>query len=74
VVMGMSRLLRVLQVPPFSPAARVATTLMVGLSSSNVGGVELPAKEAHPWSFLPVFSRYGVVHRFTQLPFFLFLL
>jgi hypothetical protein len=39
VVTWMSHLLWVLQVPPFSPAARVATTMMVGPSSSGARDV-----------------------------------
>jgi hypothetical protein len=74
VVTWMSHLLWVLQVPPFSPAGRVATTMMVGPSSSGARDVKPSAMKARPWSFLPVSSRYDIVRQLTPLPFFLFLL
>jgi hypothetical protein len=74
VLMRMSHLLGVLQVPLFSPAAGAATTMMAGLSSSGAGDVEPLGWKAHPWSFLSVSSRYGIVCRFTPLLFLLFLL
>jgi hypothetical protein len=46
----------------------------VRLPSPDAGDVESPTKKTQPWSFLLVSSRYGIVHRFTPLPFFLFLL
>jgi hypothetical protein len=64
--MGMTHLLGVLLVLPFSPAARVAT------ASSGFEDAEPLAKKARPWSLL-VISWYGVVCRFTPLPFLLFL-
>jgi hypothetical protein len=38
-------------------------------SSSGAGDTEPSAKKAHPRSFLPVSSRYGVVCRFTRFHF-----
>jgi hypothetical protein len=73
VVMGMSHLHGVSQVPPFSPTIGVATTLMVGSSSSGVGDAETPAMKTHSWPFLLVSSQYGIVCRFTLLLLFLFL-
>jgi hypothetical protein len=55
------------------PATRVTMTMMVGLSSSGAGYMEPSTKKTLPWPFLPVYSRYGIVHRFTPFPFFLFL-
>jgi hypothetical protein len=64
VVMGIAHLLRVLQVPPYSPTVRVVVVMMVGPSSSGSGGVKPPFKKAHTWSFFLVSSLYvhGVVH------------
>jgi hypothetical protein len=56
VVMGRAHLLRVLQVPSSSPAARVIVSMMVGPSVSGTRGTEPPPKRARPWSLLPVSS------------------
>jgi hypothetical protein len=75
VVMGIAHLHGVLQVPPFSPDAGVATAMMVGPSSLGFGGAEPPSKKARLWSFLSVSSQYahGVVHWFIPLSLLLFL-
>jgi hypothetical protein len=74
VVEGMSQLLGVLQALLSSSVAGVATVMMVGPSLSGAGDEEPLGKKSHPWSFSSVPSWYGVVHRFTLLPLFLFLL
>jgi hypothetical protein len=71
VVIGMSRLLGVLQVPPYSSAARVITAMLVGPSSSGAEDAEPPAKKVCPWFFLPVSSRYGIVRWLAPPPFLL---
>jgi hypothetical protein len=71
VVSGVSHLLGVSQVPPFSPTVGVATALMVGSSSSGAVDADPSAKKTQSWSFLPVSSQYGVVHSFTLLLLFL---
>jgi hypothetical protein len=58
VVTRMAYLLGVLQVLSSSSSTGAATVVMVGPSSSGLGGAESPAKKAHPWSFLPVSSQY----------------
>jgi uncharacterized membrane protein len=73
VVMGITYLLRVLQVSLSSPAAGVAMAVMVGLSSLGSEGAEPLSKKTYPCSFMQVSSQYvhGVVLWFTP---FLFLL
>jgi hypothetical protein len=73
VVMGMSQLLGVLQVSPFWPVTGIAMAMIAGPSSSGSGHAEPLAKKARHWSFLLVSSQYGVVRRFTPLPFFWFM-
>jgi hypothetical protein len=47
--------------------------MIAGPSSSGSGHAEPLAKKARHWSFLLVSPQYGVVHRFTPLPFFRFM-
>jgi hypothetical protein len=59
VLMKMTHILGVLQVPPSLPAVRVAMGVMAGLSSSGPKGAEPPYMKACPWSFLWMSSQYA---------------
>jgi hypothetical protein len=48
-VIGMTYIFGVLQVPPSSPVVGATMATMVGPSSSGSGGTEPLAKMAHPW-------------------------
>jgi hypothetical protein len=47
-----------LRVPLPPLVAGAATSMAAGSSSLGGGGAEPPFKRAHPWSFLPLSSRY----------------
>jgi hypothetical protein len=55
VAMRIIHLLGVLQVPSPSMTIMVVASMIVGSSSSGIGGAEPSSWRAHPWSFLPVF-------------------
>jgi hypothetical protein len=46
--MGINHLLRVLLVPPSSPAIGVVVAMMAGLSSLDTGGAEPSPRKARP--------------------------
>jgi hypothetical protein len=59
VLMRLTHLFRIVQVPSCLPIAEGATTMMVGPSSSSSGETEPPPKKSHLGSFLWMSSRYA---------------